>query len=234
MEQLPKDSADRRLNSWKEIASFFGRDERTVRRWEKELALPVHRIPGGAKGRVFAIESELQQWLLTSQAAQQASSSQDAPPAAVIQESKRAGLLTNKMWVVVLGLCAILGTTFVVSRSARKFHVQASGDSRSVPGKGAAHDRGNSQAEDLYLEGRYYWNKRTPDDLNRAVDYFTQAIVRDPNYAKPYVGLADCYNLLREYSAMPPKEAFPRALAAATKAVELEILLRRRTRRWPL
>ena len=58
--------------------------------------------------------------------------------------------------------------------------------------------------------------------MNQAVDYFTQAIVHDPNYAQAYVGLADCYNLLREYSAMPPEEAYPRALAAAKKAVELD------------
>jgi DNA-binding winged helix-turn-helix (wHTH) protein/Tfp pilus assembly protein PilF len=80
----------------------------------------------------------------------------------------------------------------------------------------------NSQARDLYLEGRYYWSKRTPDDLHKAVDYFTQAIVHDPGYAEAYVGLADCYNLLREYAAMPASEAFPRARAAAAKAVELD------------
>jgi Tfp pilus assembly protein PilF len=74
----------------------------------------------------------------------------------------------------------------------------------------------------LYLQGRYYWNKRTPDDLHKAVDYFTQAIVHDPGYADAYVGLADCYNLLREYTAMPASEAFPRARAAAAKAVELD------------
>ena len=55
------ENPERRLDSWKEIASFFARDERTVRRWEKEQALPVHRIPGGAKGRVFAYESELRE-----------------------------------------------------------------------------------------------------------------------------------------------------------------------------
>ena len=72
------------------------------------------------------------------------------------------------------------------------------------------------------MKGRYYWNKRTPADLNKAVDYFTQAIVRDPNYAKAYVGLSDCYNLLREYTVMPPDEAYPRAMAAAKKAIELD------------
>ena len=80
----------------------------------------------------------------------------------------------------------------------------------------------NTQARDLYLQGRYYWSKRTPDDLHKAVDYFTQAIVHDPGYAEAYVGLADCYNLLREYAAMPASEAFPRARAAAAKAVELD------------
>lgn len=77
-------------------------------------------------------------------------------------------------------------------------------------------------AQDLYLKGKYYWNKRSPESLNKAVDYFTQAIVKDPNYAQAYAGLADCYNLLREYTAMPPSEAWPRAIAAAQKAVELD------------
>jgi tetratricopeptide (TPR) repeat protein len=74
----------------------------------------------------------------------------------------------------------------------------------------------------LYLQGRFYWNKRTPESLRRAVDYFAQAIVRDPNYARAYVGLADCYNLLREFSAMPANEAYPKALDAARRAVQLD------------
>ena len=80
----------------------------------------------------------------------------------------------------------------------------------------------NAEAQELYLKGEYHWTKRTPEDLNKAVDYFTQSIVKDPSYAQAYVGLADCYNLLREFSVMPPDEAYPRALAAAQKAVELD------------
>ncbi len=83
------------------------------------------------------------------------------------------------------------------------------------------HHAANRQAEDFYLKGRFYWNKRTPESLNQAVDSFTQAIVHDPNYSDAYVGLADCYNLMREYTLMPATEAYPRALAAAKKAVEL-------------
>ncbi len=80
----------------------------------------------------------------------------------------------------------------------------------------------HAEAEQFYLKGRFYWQKRTPDGLNKALDYFTQAIVHDPAYAPAYVGLADCYNLMREYTLMPASEAYPRALAAAKKAVELD------------
>ncbi len=83
-------------------------------------------------------------------------------------------------------------------------------------------DTRDPEANRLYLEGRFYWDQRTPESLEKAVDLFTQAIVHDPNYAKAYAGLADCYNLLREYGAMPPKEAYPRAIAAARRAVELD------------
>jgi DNA-binding winged helix-turn-helix (wHTH) protein/tetratricopeptide (TPR) repeat protein len=86
----------------------------------------------------------------------------------------------------------------------------------------ASHHSSNAEAEQFYLKGRYYWEKRTPDGLNKALDYFTQAIVRDPSYSPAYVGLADCYNLLREYTVMPASDAYPRALAAAQKAVELD------------
>jgi tetratricopeptide (TPR) repeat protein len=80
----------------------------------------------------------------------------------------------------------------------------------------------NPDAQQLYLKGRYYWNKRTPESLNAAVDNFTQAIARDPGYAAAYVGLADAYNLLSEYTVMPYREAFARSVAAASKAVQLD------------
>jgi len=222
-QSLPQDP-ERRLDSWKEIASFFARDERTVRRWEKEHALPVHRIPGGPKGRVFAYQSELHEWLTASQAASaiaHSRESQEEPPTAPGQPAKTPSHLHSiRKLAVALAACGILIAALAFYRSGRRFAVHASATS-NTPAPGLL-GSSNSEAEDLYLKGRYFWNKRTPDDLNRAVDYFTQAIVRDPGYAKAYAGLADCYNLLREYSAMSDSEAYPRALAAATKAVELD------------
>ena len=78
----------------------------------------------------------------------------------------------------------------------------------------------NTEAYHLYLKGRYYWNKRT--ELKKGLGYFQQAIELDPNYALSYVGLADSYNLLAGHSGLSPKENFPRAKAAALKALELD------------
>ncbi len=80
----------------------------------------------------------------------------------------------------------------------------------------------NHDAEDLYLKGRVYWSKRTPESLHQAVDAFNQAIARDPGYSDAYVGLADSYNLLREFSVMPQGEAYFKAFAASKKAIQLD------------
>ncbi|HEY4113779.1 MAG TPA: tetratricopeptide repeat protein, partial [Rhizomicrobium sp.] len=80
----------------------------------------------------------------------------------------------------------------------------------------------NAEAERLYRAGLYAWQTRTPVGLTHAVDDFTQAIVHDPQYAQAYAGLASCYNLLREYTAMPASYAFPRAKAAAERAIALD------------
>src|SRR5215831_7551728 len=61
--ELPRNPGGDRLDSWKEIATFFARDERTVKRWEKERGLPVHRLPGGSRARVFAYKEELERWM---------------------------------------------------------------------------------------------------------------------------------------------------------------------------
>jgi tetratricopeptide (TPR) repeat protein len=243
-----------KLDSWKEIAAFFDRDERTVRRWEKERALPVHRVPGGGRGGVYAYPSELKDWLkgrasdLDSTASEPAPASLENPasdptPSAVrpsenwtipatnsasttpyspelarVLEIRPAGdppaktsTPRNLAWLVPL--LAVAGLILVLSFSHRETRYKHALAAPHTP---------NAEAQELYLKGEYHWTKRTPEDLNKAVDYFTQAIVKDSSYAQAYVGLADCYNLLREFSVMPAEEAYPRALSAAQKAVELD------------
>lgn len=85
----------------------------------------------------------------------------------------------------------------------------------------------NRQAYIAYLEGRYFWNKRTTESLTRALALFQQSIAIDPSYAPSYAGLADCYELLGSapYTALAPTLAFPQAEAAAKKALELDSTL---------
>ena len=80
----------------------------------------------------------------------------------------------------------------------------------------------NTNAHQLYLKGRYFWNKRTGPDLQTAIDYFKQAIEQDPNYALAYAGLADSHVLLPYYGAGTLQQSIPPAKAAAQKGLELD------------
>jgi len=82
----------------------------------------------------------------------------------------------------------------------------------------------NPEAHELYLKGRYFWNRRTGVNLQKAADYFQQAIGKDPKYALAYAGLADCHVLLPVYPELGsyPRDELPKALEAARKAVELD------------
>ena len=79
----------------------------------------------------------------------------------------------------------------------------------------------DSEAYRLYLLGRYNWNQRTIDGLNKGIDYFGQAIMRDQDYGLAYAGLADCYLLLNVYNVASADESFPKAEAAANRALSI-------------
>jgi TolB-like protein/Tfp pilus assembly protein PilF len=80
----------------------------------------------------------------------------------------------------------------------------------------------NPEAYELYLKGRFFWNKRSGVDLRKAIEFFNQAIGKDPNYALAYAGLADSYLLLPNYGGAPTAEVIPSARAAVAKALELD------------
>jgi Tfp pilus assembly protein PilF len=80
----------------------------------------------------------------------------------------------------------------------------------------------DATAYQLYLKGRHHWNKRTTEGATTAIRYLQEAIAQDPEYALAYSGLADCVALFGGYRALPPREAFPKAKAAALKALEID------------
>lgn len=80
----------------------------------------------------------------------------------------------------------------------------------------------SAEAYQLYLKGRFHWNKRTAKDLEKAIEYFNQAITLDPNYALAYAGLADAYVVLPLYRTVPSGEDAPKAREAATRALSLD------------
>jgi TolB-like protein/Tfp pilus assembly protein PilF len=80
----------------------------------------------------------------------------------------------------------------------------------------------NTEAYQLYLRGRYYWNKRKPDDIRKSIEYFQQAIDRDPAYALAYAALAEAYILVPNYRLGPAGDYYPKARAAAVRAIEID------------
>jgi Tfp pilus assembly protein PilF len=231
-----------RLVGWKEIAAYLGKTDRTVKRWGKNRGLPIHRVPGVAKTSVYAYPAELDWWLESASAAEPDMEESFVPaavPAPAIEAqaanpdagTSHAAWNSRWKWPMALGMLVLAGVALDVATHLA-VGAPATGDIRRLfPGSVstsvssrpfAVSDAEKREAQNFYVHGRYEWNQRTPDSLNRALDNFTQAIVHDPSYAQADVGLAETYDLLREYSTMPDNEAYSRGVAAARRAVELD------------
>ncbi len=199
MQQHPDPLRKSRLSSWKEVGAFFGKSESTVKRWEAERGLPIHRLPGKRSG-IFADVAELETWLKSDQAreAEMEGSAELPLPGA------------RKPWLtlpVLAGGCALVVALAAFALAPRWLHA-----THTPP----------PAARAFYLKGTSDWQQRTPEALNRAVDEFNQAIAADPDYAQAYAGLATAYNLMPEYTAMPTTEAYPKAAASARHALKLD------------
>jgi Tfp pilus assembly protein PilF len=190
---------ERRLNSWKEIAAFLGRTERTAKRWETTQGLPIRRIPSSGRGSVFAYEHELRDWLNGVGA--------QGPAASGTSENEVAKRRLSPA-ILVVALALLLATSiFLIRRDG-----------------GNAEDLGTTDqvAADLYRSGQHEWQTRTPTGLRRAIGDFQAAIARDRRFAKAYLGLANAYILAREFDMMPAKAAYAEAGDAVGQALKLD------------
>ncbi len=107
----------------------------------------------------------------------------------------------------------------ITSAISTKLRERLSGETKAQVAKGGTSD---PEAYQAYLKGLYYWERRTPETLEKAKDYFNQAIQKDPGYAMAYVGLANYYVAAPDYAPIPESEAAPKAKAAAQKALQID------------
>jgi TolB-like protein/Tfp pilus assembly protein PilF len=107
----------------------------------------------------------------------------------------------------------------IAAEIANTLRVKLTSAERKRRPRRSTHD---GEAYQLYLKGRYLWNRRTREGLERAIEYFQQATERDPGYALAHAGLADCYTVLGTFTFWSPQETFPRAKAAARRAIEID------------
>ena len=202
------------LQGWKEIASYVARDVRTVRRWEKDRGLPVHRLPGGGRAVVYAVSAELDRWMghepqENSSSAPSLSDTREHQPVLrpsavppVIIQPGTAPAASRRLFAprtAVLFASAVLLTIFVLTVTLKQKSVTR--DRRVT----APAERGPTKyiskvpgVDDLYLRALYFSEQRTPDSLTKAQQN------------------------LREYSTMPSEQAYPLAQAAAQRAVALD------------
>lgn len=190
-----------RLETWKEVAAFFRKDERTVKRWEAERGLPIHRLPGGARSRIFAVVSELEAWR------------DGAEPGTAIPVPEESATESDpKAWPWARALTAA-GAIGAVALAGFAAWLATGAIARLQPPP--------LNAQRQFVAASDDWAKRTPASLNRAIGEYSAAIALDPNYAQAYAGLAGAYDLLREYTHVPAAQAYPLARTAAERALAL-------------
>ena len=255
------------VQGWKEIAAYLGRDERTVKRWEKQRGLPVRRIPGAGRANVYILVSDLELWLAqdSSKPPSDPESSLDAvssdqpahrdldpdlpgdpPPASALPEpptpaldqpdtsphpplhpaildpvSKPRRPRLHFSYILSFGSLALILAAF----SVRTFFLVQQTQQRRAANLHPAHlvsITPRPRTDELYVQGLYLYEQRTPASLEQARRSFESAIAADPSDARAYAGLANAYLLLREYSTMPHNEAYAKAQAAAEHAIALD------------
>lgn len=287
-----------RLDSWKEIAAYLNRGTRTVQRWEREAALPIHRLQHEKLGSVYAFRSELDSWW-ASHASEVAEAGLEQPerhsiavlPFADMSEQRDQQYFCEGLAEEIINRLARIEDVYVASRTS-SFQFKAGADIREIgrrlragavlegsvrksagririsvqlahAGSGfqlwsAQYDRemadlfaiqdeisaavtealqvtlspkesaalkrppaANIRAYDLYLRGRRFYYQYGPMDMDSAVQMFMQAIEADPQFARAYAGLADCWSYIYLYSDRS-EMVKEQADWASRKAVELD------------
>lgn len=197
-----------RLVGWKRIAAHLGCSERTARRWEQEEGLPVHRQQHETRSTIYAIPSELDDWI--------ASRTELAPGSGPGRGAARVPVRLRQGWIPLLASVLVLALVggFAVSTL--------------LPGPQATDEDGPSlsadpDAVDLYERGRALWSQRGEAPNARAIKLLTQAVERDDGFAEAWAALASAWLTYPTYNdQISSDRAIDEALLAADRAVQLD------------
>jgi tetratricopeptide (TPR) repeat protein len=197
-----------RVAGWKAIARHFNRDRSTVMRWAQTRNLPVYRVPGEGSSSVYAFTDELDHWFDKFRGQGENGDAIGSPSDEVDRAPPPRPLQTKRPWIIGLAAFGLLGAVggFTAWHQSRP--------NLQLPK--------NPQVAAVYLQARDDWASRTASGLHRAVSEFTTVTKGDPTFAPAHAGLADAYLLVREFDATPDAIAYPRAEAAAKRALALD------------
>lgn len=238
---MPK--SDGILQGWKEIAIYVARDERTVRRWEKDRGLPVRRLPGEGRAVVYAIVAELDGWMRVAPPVVEVQTAQEeratasvpgvetvlrhyAPDAETTLPAIELSLLNQqapgRRFPQRQLLFGVLGAALSLLLIAGAGAVYRQRAGQAAPHRSAVHKSAMPGAEDELLRATYFYEQRTPGSLGKAEELLRDVVLKDPNNAPAWSALADTYLLQREYAMTPSAQAYPQARAAAERAIGLD------------
>lgn len=197
-----------RIDGWKAIGRHFGRDRTTVIRWARERGLPVHRIPGGPSGSVYALRGELDAWsrgLPADGGNDSGDGGGDGAPVALLSPAAAEPATPARRWgrwALAAGGSALLIAAFGIGTAPRAPPLPA-----------------DPAMARVYLDARDAWGARTPAAIDRAIAGLEQVTRAEPGFAPAHAALADAYLLAREFGSVADAVAFARAKKAAEAAL---------------
>lgn len=205
-----------RINGWKAIGAYFGRDRTTAIRWARDRSLPVHRLPGGKTSTVYALKAELDLWA-GGQAGALAPEGAEPGPPVVTDAAPPKPPRTGLRWGLVGGLALVAGLTAAV------YVIRSPDPAAPVAATGpvAVALPANQALAEKYLKASDLVGERTAGGLEDAILLFREINRSDPAYAPAYAGLAEALLLSREFGMRRDTDVFPQARTAARTAVRL-------------
>lgn len=204
-----------RLDGWKAIARFFGRERTTVIRWARERGMPVHAFPGGKTRTVFALVSELDTWIRSQEGSLSAAEGAGAQEGNSSNRTIRHGNLRSR-WV--WGLACACAAMIAAAGALSLRHA----DSSPTPAANQPLLPGDAAVARLYVQARDDWAERTAASLSRSVQEFQRVTDLAPRFAPAFAALADSYLLGAEAGSLPQAVAFDGAQHAADDALRLD------------